>query len=306
MALTDHKGLIWLDGNYLPWADAKVHVLSHTLHYGAGVFEGTRAYKTEKGTAIFRLYDHTKRLFNSAHILGIKIPYTEEELNTIQLEIIRKNNLPSAYLRPMVFYGAESLGVHASDLTVHAMVAAWEWGAYLGEENVKRGIRMGTSSYRRHSPNSALSKAKASGNYVNSVLAVQEAKANGFDEALLLDNQGIVAEGSAANVFIVRRGIIYTPEAANILEGITRDTVFKLAADLGLSVQEKAITRDELYIADEAFLTGTAVEITPIREIDNRTIGKGQPGEITKKLQQAFFDLVHGKSQGYSDWFVYI
>ncbi len=302
MLMYDRDGEIWLDGEWLPWREAKVHVLTHTLHYGGGVFEGLRAYYGHHGTAIFRLQDHTDRLFRSAHIMRMQIPYSKETLNRIQCEAVWRNCLDSAYIRPMCFYGAEGMGLRADNLKVHVMVAAWEWGAYLGAENLSRGIRVRTSSFTRNHVNSLMCKAKANGNYVNSMLALQEALETGYDEALLLDQQGYAAEGSGENLFIVRAGILYTPDLTSVLEGITRDTVMTLAREIGLEVVEKRITRDEVYIADEAFFTGTAAEITPIREVDGRLIGNGTRGPITEKLQSLYFDCVHGRLSNHLEW----
>jgi branched-chain amino acid aminotransferase len=302
MSMADRDGVIWLDGEMVPWREAKVHVLTHTLHYGMGVFEGVRAYKTDKGTAIFRLPEHTDRLFNSGHILGMEIPWSKGELNEAQRAVVRENNLASAYLRPMCFYGSEGMGLRADNLKVHCMVAAWEWGAYLGKENMERGIRIRTSSYTRHHVNITMCKAKANGNYMNSMLALQEAVRDGYDEALLLDAEGYVAEGSGENFFMVKDGVIYTPELTSALNGITRKTLLALAGELGIEVKEKRITRDEVYIADEAFFTGTAAEVTPIREYDNRSIGAGTRGPITERLQSLYFDVVHGRHEGHLDW----
>jgi branched-chain amino acid aminotransferase len=306
MSLMKKNSIIWLDGKYLPWEKAQVSVLTHTLHYGVGVFEGMRAYRTDRGTAIFRLYDHTQRLFNSAKILQINIPYTPEDINNLSQEIIRKNNLSACYVRPMVFYGFEGLGLHAKSLSVHVMMAAWEWGAYLGEEQAIKGVKVLTSSYTRNHPNSILGKAKANGNYMNSVLALKEAEAHGCDEALLLDNQGFVAEGSGENVFIVRKGALLTPEPTSALEGVTRDSICQLAIDMGIPVREKHITRDEVYIADEAFFTGTAAEVVHIRELDGRVIGDGKRGDITQRLQQAYTETVNGKNARRMDWLTYV
>jgi branched-chain amino acid aminotransferase len=300
--MADRDGHIWLDGQMVPWREAKVHVLTHTLHYGMGVFEGVRAYNTDKGTAIFRLQEHTDRLFRSAKILGMKMPYDKETLNEAQRAVVRENNLESAYIRPMCFYGSEGMGIRADNLNVHTMVAAWSWGAYLGEENMTKGIRIKTSSFTRHHVNITMCKAKANGNYMNSMMALQEAVSCGYDEALLLDAQGFVCEGSGENFFMVRDGVLYTPELTSALEGITRDTVITLARDIGLKVVEKRITRDEVYIADEAFFTGTAAEVTPIRELDNRPIGSGTRGPITEKLQAMYFDQVYGRSDVYQNW----
>ena len=277
-------------------------MLTHTLHYGMGVFEGVRAYDAEQGTAIFRLREHTDRLFRSAHILQMAMPYDKDTLNRAQLDVVRENGLDSAYIRPMCFYGSEGMGLRADNLRTHVIVAAWEWGAYLGKENLEKGIRIRTSSYTRHHVNITMCKAKANGNYMNSMLALQEALTCGYDEAMLLDNEGYVAEGSGENIFVVRNGVLYTPELTSALEGITRDTIMTLAAEEGLSIREKRITRDEVYVADEAFFTGTAAEVTPIREVDNRVIGNGARGPITEKLQTLYFDQVHGRREDHPEW----
>lgn len=300
--MADRDGVIWLDGEMVPWREAKVHVLTHTLHYGMGVFEGVRAYKAEQGPAIFRLAEHTDRLLRSGHILGMKIPYDKDTLNQAQIEAVRQNNLESGYLRPMCFYGSEGMGLRAENLKVHVMVAAWSWGAYLGEEELQKGIRIRVSSFTRHHVNITMCRAKANGNYLNSMLALKEAVECGYDEALLLDAEGYVMEGSGENIFIVRDGIIYTPDLTSALDGITRSTVIQLAGELGLEVREKRITRDEVYIADEAFFTGTAAEVTPIREVDNRPIGNGGRGPITERLQTLYFDQVHGRRAEHPEW----
>ena len=302
MSMADRDGVIWLDGELVPWREAKVHVLTHTLHYGTGVFEGVRAYHAEQGTSIFRLEDHTDRLFRSAHILGMKMPYDKDTLNAAQKQIVRENKLDSAYLRPMCFYGSEGIGLRADNLKVHVMIAGWEWGAYLGPEALEKGIRIRTSSYSRHHVNVTMCKAKANGNYMNSTMALQEALRDGYDEALLLDVDGFVAEGSGENVFIVRNGIIFTPDLTSALEGITRETIMTIAKEFGYEIREKRITRDEVYVADEAFFTGTAAEVTPIRELDGRKIGSGSRGPITEKLQSTYFDLVHGRVAEHMDW----
>lgn len=307
MAMDDREGLIWLDGEWVDWREAKVHVLTHTLHYGCGVFEGLRAYRTDRGAAIFRLAEHTDRLFRSAHIMRMSIPFDKETLNEAHREAVKRNGLSSAYIRPMCFLGSEGMGLHASNLKVHVMIAAWEWGSYLGAENMMRGIRVRTSSFTRSHVNSAMLKAKANGNYLNSILAVREAVDAGCDEALLLDHEGFVAEGSGENIFIVRNGRLYTPDLTSALEGITRETIITIAREMGLEVIEKRITRDEVYIADEAFFTGTAAEVTPIREVDGRAIGSGEGrGPLTEMLQTLYFDHVHGKRQGHTDWLVYV
>jgi len=298
----DRDGKIWFDGKMVDWRDAKIHVLTHTLHYGMGVFEGVRAYHAEGGTAVFRLQDHTDRLFNSAKIMNMDIPYSKDEINQAQLDAVKVNNLDSAYLRPMVFYGSEGMGLRADSLKIHVIVAAWHWGTYLGKDALEQGIRIRTSSFTRHHPNIAMCKAKANGNYINSMLALSDALKDGYDEALLLDVDGFVAEGSGENFFLVKDGVIYTPELSSALDGITRKTVIQLAEEEGYQVVEKRITRDEVYIADEAFFTGTAAEVTPIRELDGRTIGCGSRGPITKVLQAKYFDVVHGRSPAHKDW----
>jgi branched-chain amino acid aminotransferase len=306
MTMDDRDGVIWFDGEMVPWREAKTHVLTHTLHYGMGVFEGVRAYKTDKGAAIFRLEEHTDRLFRSAHIMNMPMPFDKETLNEAQRAAVRENNLESAYIRPMCFYGSEGMGLRADNLKVHVMVAAWSWGAYLGAEGMEKGIRIRTSSYTRHHVNITMCKAKANGNYMNSMLALQEAIACGYDEAMLLDNEGYVTEGSGENIFLVRDGVIYTPDLTSALDGITRNTIFRLAAELDIPVKEKRITRDEVYIADEAFFTGTAAEVTPIREVDNRLIGAGKRGPITEKLQSMYFDVVHGRHNLHPEWLAYV
>ncbi len=302
MSMADRDGFIWYDGKLVPWREATTHVLTHTLHYGMGVFEGVRAYKTGQGPAIFRLQDHTDRLFRSAHILGMKMPFDKETLNAAQKEVVRVNKLESGYLRPMAFYGAEAMGISAKTLSTHVIVAAWPWGAYLGQEALEKGIRVKTSSYSRHHVNITMCKAKANGNYINSILAHKEAETDGYDEALLLDVDGFVAEGSGENFFMIRNGKLYTPDLTAALEGITRDTIIQLAAEIGLQVIEKRITRDEVYSADEAFFTGTAAGVTPIRELDNRSIGEGTRGPITAKLQAMYFDCVHGRAPAHTGW----
>ena len=301
-SMADRDGVIWYDGKMVNWRDATTHVLTHTLHYGMGVFEGVRAYKTDKGTAIFRLQEHTDRLFNSAHILQMKMPFTKQEIADAMCAAVRENKLESAYIRPMAFYGAEAMGIAAKTLSTHVIAAAWSWGAYMGDEALTKGIRVKTSSFSRHHVNITMCKAKANGNYMNSILAHQEAANDGYQEALLLDVDGFVAEGSGENIFIVRKGKLYTPDLTSALEGITRDTIVQLAGELGIEVIEKRITRDEVYTADEAFFTGTAAEVTPIRELDNRNIGTGTRGPITEKLQSLYFDIVKGKSPKHMHW----
>ena len=302
MSMADRDGVIWLDGEMVPWREAKVHVLTHTLHYGLGCFEGVRAYNTAEGAAIFRMQDHTDRLFRSAHILNMKMPFSKDEINAAQLSAVRENNLDEAYLRPMVFYGSEGMGLRADNLKVHVMVAAWTWPSYMSPEAKELGIKVRTSSYTRHHVNITMCKAKANGNYINSMLALQEAVSCGCEEALLLDNEGYVAEGSGENIFILRNGVLHTPELTSCLEGITRQTILDFAKELNIEVKERRITRDEVYVADEAFFTGTAAEVLPIRELDGRTIGAGKRGPLTEKLQAMYFDAVKGKSTKHKDW----
>ena len=306
MTMDDRDGVIWFDGEMLPWRDAKVHVLTHTLHYGMGVFEGLRAYETKDGAAIFRLKEHTRRLFESAHILNMPMPHNQAEISQACIDVVRENKLDSAYIRPICFYGSEGMGLRADNLSVHTAIAAWSWGAYLGDEALEKGIRIRTSSYTRHHVNITMCKAKAVGNYTNSMLALQEALASGCDEALLLDNEGYVAEGSGENFFLVRDNVIYTPFLTSALDGITRNTIIHLAAELGYEVKEKHITRDEVYIADEAFFTGSAAEVTPIRELDGRTIGSGERGPITQKLQSRYFDVVYGRDPDHQRWLSFV
>lgn len=306
MSMSDRDGVIWFDGELVPWREANIHVLTHSLHYGVGVFEGIRAYETDKGAAIFRLEEHTERLFGSAKILGMKIESTEDIINQAIIDTVRENKLKSAYIRPLCFYGSEGMGLRADGLKVHTAIAAWEWGAYLGAENLERGIRIKTSSFTRHHVNVTMCKAKATGNYINSVLALREALEDGYDEALLLDTEGYVAEGSGENFFMIRKGVIYTPELTSALDGITRATVMQMARDLGIEIVQKRITRDEVYVADEAFFTGSAAEVTPIRELDNREIGNGSRGPITEKLQTMYFDQVHGRREEYPEWLTYV
>ncbi|MFI2812949.1 MULTISPECIES: branched-chain amino acid transaminase [Microbulbifer] len=307
MSFADRDGLIWFDGELVPWRDARVHVLTHTLHYGMGVFEGVRAYQTPGaqaggGTSIFRLHDHTRRLFRSAKIMNMPMPFDAEQLNEAQRTVVRENNLREAYLRPMVFYGSEGMGLRADALQTHVIVAAWEWPSYMTPEARELGIKVNTSSYTRHHVNISMCKAKANGNYINSMLALQEAVRNGCEEALLLDPEGYVAEGSGENIFIVSDGVLYTPELTSCLDGITRSSVIELAHECGYRVVEKRITRDEVYIADEAFFTGTAAEVLPIRMLDGRTIGAGRRGPITRQLQELYFDVVQGRSPAHAGW----
>ncbi len=300
--MADREGLIWFNGEMVDWKDAKVHVLTHTLHYGLGVFEGVRAYKTDNGACIFRLLDHTDRLFKSAHILNMKLPYSMDEINEAHRTVVRQNKLTSAYMRPLCFLGSEEMGLRADKLRVNVMVAAWEWPSYVSPDLMENGMKVRTSSYTRHHVNITMCKAKAVGNYTNSILALREALDSGADESLLLDAEGYIAEGSGENVFIVRDGVIHTPELTSCLDGITRDTIINFAGELGLPVVERRITRDEVYIADEAFFTGTAAEVLPIQSLDGRTIGAGHRGPITEKLQQMYFDQVTGRRAEHPDW----
>lgn len=302
MSMADRDGVIWYDGELVPWREATTHVLTHTLHYGMGVFEGIRAYPTTDGTKIFRLDAHVERFVQSAHIMDIPMPYDRATLAAAICASVRENGLESAYIRPMAFYGAEGMGLRADKLKTHVIVAAWSWGAYLGDTALEQGIRVKTASFNRHHVNVTLCKAKSNGSYMNSMLALREAQQSGCDEALLLDTQGFVAEGSGENIFIVRNGKLITPELTAALEGITRDTIITLAGELGIPVVEKRITRDEVYIADEAFFTGTAAEVTPIRELDHRIIGRGHRGPITEKLQTLYFEQVHGRRLTHPEW----
>jgi branched-chain amino acid aminotransferase len=306
MSFSDRDGSIWFDGAMVPWREAKVHVLTHTLHYGLGVFEGVRAYETDRGTAIFRLAEHTERFFRSAHILGMKMPYDNDTLNAAQVAVVQENGLESAYLRPLAFYGSEGMGIRADMLKTHIAIATWEWGAYLGEDGLKNGIRVRTSSFTRHHVNITMCRAKACGNYINSILALQEALSGGADEALMLDTEGYVTEGTGENIFVVRTGVVYTPDLSSALEGITRDTVIRLIGEAGLDLVEKRITRDEVYVADEAFFTGTAAEVTPISELDGRSIGNGGRGPVTEQLQASYFDCVHGRDPKHDDWLTFV
>ena len=306
MSMADRDGVIWYDGKMVPWRDASTHVLTHTLHYGLGVFEGLRAYETAQGAAIFRLQEHTDRLFNSAHIFMMKIPYDKAILMQAQCDVVKQNKLSSGYIRPIAFYGAEAMGLSAKTLSVHVAIAAWPWGTYLGPESLENGIRVKTSSFTRHHVNINMCRAKSVTTYANSILANQEVALNGYDEALLLDAEGYVAEGSGENIFIVKQGKIYTPDLTSCLEGITRASVLTLAAEIGIPVIEKRITRDEIYCADEAFFTGTAAEVTPIRELDNRIIGLGKRGPITTQIQTMFFDCVKGRAKNHADWLTFV
>jgi branched-chain amino acid aminotransferase len=302
--MSDRDGKIWMDGQMVDWRDAKIHVLTHTLHYGCGAFEGVRAYKGDDGTtSIFRLEEHTNRLFNSAKILRMVIPFTKEQVNEAQKAVIRENKLESGYLRPLTWVGDRKLGVSTKGNDIHLMVAAWAWGAYLGEEGMKRGIRTKISSYTRHHVNITMTQAKAVSNYTNSILANREATDDGYDEAILLDASGFVSEGAGENIFVIKDGVVYTPDlSAGALNGITRNTVLHICKDLGLDLVQKRITRDELYISDEIFFTGTAAEVTPIREVDRVEIGSGSRGPITEKIQTTFFDIVNGRNPKYAHW----
>ena len=302
----DRDGKIWMDGSLLDWRDAQVHVLTHSLHYGVGVFEGVRAYSTPRGACIFRLHDHTQRLFNSAHILQIEIPYTQNALNQAQVDVFQANELPEGYIRPIVFLGSEQMGLRAEGLSVHVAIACWPWPDYMSPESREKGIRLRTASYTRHHVNISMCKAKATGNYINSILALSEALAGGYDEALLLDNEGYVAEGSGENIFVVKDGQIHTPQLTSCLPGLTRDTIMTFARESGFEIIERNITRDEVYIADEAFLTGTAAEVLPIQEVDNRRIGEGVCGPITEKLQAMYFDQVRLNREAHAEWHTYV
>ena len=306
MSMADRDGWIWMDGKLIDWRDAKVHVLTHTLHYGMGVFEGVRCYETPQGSAIFRLKEHTERFLNSAKIFQMKIKFEAEVLEEAQKEVVRANKLKSCYLRPIAWIGSERMGLAAVDNSIHVAIAAWPWGAYLGEDGINKGIRVKTSSFSRHHVNVSLVRAKACGYYINSILAHQEVAVHGYDEALLLDTDGYASEGSGENLFVIRKGKVYTPDLASCLDGITRNAVIQIAQDLGYEVIEKRITRDEIYCADEAFFTGTAAEVTPIRELDDRIIGSGGRGPITQAIQNTYFDAVGGKAQQYADWLAHI
>jgi branched-chain amino acid aminotransferase len=302
MTMADRDGHIWHDGKLVPWREATVHVLTHSLHYGLAVFEGIRAYRTEIGTAVFRLPEHIDRLLDSAKIYQMKIPYTRQQLIDACCEVVRANKLAECYLRPIAFYGSEKMGVSPVGASVHVSIAAWPWGAYLGEDGLTKGIRVKTSSFARHHINVTMARAKVSTTYANSILANLEATGDGYDEGLLLDTDGFVAEGCGENLFLVKDGAVTTPMLTSALNGITWRTVQRLCADLGIPVERTRITRDDVYIADEAFFTGTAAEVTPIREVDRRTIGAGARGPVTERIQKAFFDVVNGRDQRYHDW----
>ena len=306
VAMSKLEGLIWMNNELVDWKDAKIHVLTHTLHYGMGVFEGIRCYKIAEGGAVFRLTDHIRRLFDSAKIFEMVIPYSQEKIEHEFCNLIKKNFLTACYIRPIVFYGSESMGLSTDGCSVNVSIAAWPWGTYLGDEGLEKGIRVKTSSFTRHHVNSSLVRAKACGYYINSILAHQEVARHGYDEALLLDTDGYVSEGAGENIFIVKKGVLYTTDLSTCLDGITRDTVFHISKELNLSLVEKRLTRDDLYCADEAFFTGTAAEITPISEIDDRVIGFGSKGKITHSLQNLFFEIVNGKNNNYKNWLTYI
>ncbi|NMG29746.1 branched-chain amino acid transaminase [Aromatoleum evansii] len=306
MSMADRDGFIWQDGKLVPWREATTHVLTHSLHYGLSVFEGVRAYKTAKGTAIFRLPEHTQRLINSGKIYMMDIPFSKEELMEAQLEVVRANKLESCYLRPIAFYGSEKMGISTRGARVHVAIAAWPWGAYLGEEGLEKGIRVKTSSFARQHVNVTMARAKLASTYANSILANLEVTQDGYDEALLLDTQGFVAEGAGENLFVIKDGVVYEPEIASALTGITRDSVINIVRELGLRFESRRMTRDDIYIADEAFFTGTAAEVTPIRELDNRAIGAGKRGPITEKIQARFFDIVNGRAPEYERWLSFI
>ena len=297
---------IWMNGSFVKWDDAKVHVLTHSLHYGTGVFEGIRCYKTDGGSAVFRLREHIDRFFDSAHILQMEMPFTREAVTEGVLETIRRNKIDACYIRPLAYIGYGAMGVYPKDNPIDVSIAVWPWGSYLGEEGMQNGIRVKISSYSRPHVNATMVRSKTTANYANSLLAKREALKDGYDEAVLLDTDGYVAEGSGENIFMVRKGVIKTPPLTSILEGITRETIMQLAAERGMRVVEERFTRDELYIADEAFFSGTAAEITPIREVDNRVIGRGKPGPVTKQLQTAFFDIVHGRDSKHEEWLTYV
>jgi branched-chain amino acid aminotransferase len=297
---------IWMDGRFINWADANVHILTHTLHYGTGAFEGIRCYKTKNGPAVFRLKEHVERLFDSCHILNIRSPYLPEKINKAIIDTVKVNKLKECYIRPLVFIGYGAMGLYPKDNPIRVAIAAWPWGAYLGEEGIKNGIRIKTSSFARLHVNVSMTKSKTCGDYVNSTLAKSEAVACGYDEALILDTNGLVSEGTGQNIFIVRDGVLITPPLPSVLEGITRKSIMEMAGRQKIEVSEGNITRDEMYISDEAFFTGTAAEVTPIREIDGRSIGNGKPGPFTKKLQKLFFKIVKGEAPSYRSWLTYI
>ena len=308
MNMATDEGKLWMNGTMIEQPDAKVHVLTHSLHYGIAVFEGVRAYQTaDNRTAIFRLKEHTERLLGSAKIFQMDVPFDAATLEQAHKDVVKQNKLAEAYIRPLIWVGAEKLGLSSRDNSINAMVAAWHWGAYLGEEGIKNGIRVKTSSFTHHLPNVTMCKAKASSNYPVSIMANQEVTRNGYDEAILMDPQGYVCQGAGENLFLVKDGLLHTPDlAGGALDGITRRTIIQFADDLGIKVIERRITRDEFYLADEIFMTGTAAEVTPIREYDDRTIGNGGRGPLTEKLQTLYFDVVHGRNEQYMDWLSFI
>lgn len=308
MNMATQEGKLWMNGTMIEQPDAKVHVLTHSLHYGMAVFEGVRAYQTaDNRTAIFRLKDHTDRLLGSAKIFKMNVPFDAAALEQAQKDVVKQNNLAEAYIRPLIWVGAEKLGLSSRDNSINAMVAAWHWGAYLGEDGIKNGIRVKTSSFTHHMTNVTMCKAKASSNYPVSIMANQEVTRNGYDEAILMDPQGYVCQGAGENLFLVKDGVLHTPDlGGGALDGITRRTIIQFAEDLGIKVVERRITRDEFYLADEIFMTGTAAEVTPIREYDDRVIGNGGRGPLTEKLQTLYFDVVHGRNEQYMDWLSFI
>jgi len=306
MIMSDLKGKIWMDGNLVEWSDARIHVLTHTLHYGTGVFEGVRAYETSKGPAIFRLEDHTKRLFKSAELIGMKIPFQASVLNDAQSEVVALNELNNAYIRPMCFYGSEGMGLRADNLKVHAIVAAWDWGSYLGDDKILNGIKVKVTDFPKRCDKSMIHKAKATGNYLYSMLALKDALNSGFDEALILDIDNNVNEGSGENFFMIIDNSFYTPKDGTVLNGITRQTIMEIASDLNYKVEEKDISVEDVKSCDEAFFTGTAAEVTPIIQVDDKKINNGKPGKITKQIQTIYFDLIRGKIEKYNNWLTYI
>jgi len=304
--MSDLKGKIWMDGNLVEWSDARIHVLTHTLHYGTGVFEGVRAYETSKGPAIFRLEDHTNRLFESAELIGMKIPFQASVLNDAQSEVVALNELNNAYIRPMCFYGSEGMGLRADNLKVHAIVAAWDWGSYLGDDKILNGIKVKVTDFPKRCDKSMIHKAKATGNYLYSMLALKDALNSGFDEALILDIDNNVNEGSGENFFMIIDNTFYTPKDGTVLNGITRQTIMEIASDLNYKVEEKDISVEDVKSCDEAFFTGTAAEVTPIIQVDDKKINNGKPGKITKQIQTIYFDLIRGKIERYNNWLTYI
>ena len=306
MIMSDLKGKIWMDGNLVEWSDARIHVLTHTLHYGTGVFEGVRAYETSKGPAIFRLEDHTNRLFESAELIGMKIPFQASVLNDAQSEVVALNELNNAYIRPMCFYGSEGMGLRADNLKVHAIVAAWDWGSYLGDDKILNGIKVKVTDFPKRCDKSMIHKAKATGNYLYSMLALKDALNSGFDEALILDIDNNVNEGSGENFFMIIDNTFYTPRDRTVLNGITRQTIMEIASDLNYKVEEKDISVEDVKSCDEAFFTGTAAEVTPIIQVDDKKINNGKPGKITKQIQTIYFDLIRGKIERYNNWLTYI